>query len=576
MSSSYVSSLSSSSAYETVSWESTYSVSGLTGTDYDTYIDALVQEAGFTKEAYEASLADADAAVELIETMTDVISSAQSTLKGLDTPEEFGAYSVSSTGGAFEVTSISDADIGTHTIVVDQLAQYDVWINETDGFADSNDVLATADTTFTFSYAGASHTLDISSGTTLEEFVDQVNSDTDVRDKVTASLINDGSEYHFVLTGAGTGTDNAVTIDGTGTTGLSIAGFINTQTAQNARFKVDGFPSAADEWIERGSNRITDVIDGISFELQDTTGAAGERFTVGYDKETIKENVETFISTINQVLYDFQYITGRIDTDEEEEDSATYTLNNSTLDLVYDCLKNDLSTRALGFIPYDADAGTGDLYSVLSAIGISTDADEDSDTFGQLVMDETEFDEVLDNNPKAVISLFSANAEAYSDSSGVSVTSVVQTMTGAGEYDIEYTVSGGVVTAATIDGVDMRITDGNTLLAGADSKATGLLLTVNDLTDGTYSCNVYVKQGKIGELAESLEAVIDSDSGTFPILLENYEKTASGLEDKILLEEERLERYQNSLQRRFANLESVLANYESIQQTIENAFSSSD
>jgi flagellar hook-associated protein 2 len=565
----YVSSLSSDvTAYQTVSLSGEVSFTGLgNGTDFEEIIEATISGESYRKEAYEADKEETEYIIELLEDLDTELQTLSETL------EDMGSFLVMDavcSGDGVEATITGEPATGSHTVIVDQVAQGDVWVFTDQGYSSSDETVTTTATTLELTYAGETISIDIAAGTTLEGLVSTVNASASARDKVTASLVNDGSNYYFVLTGADTGADNAVTVADTGDlTGWDASGFTNTQTACNARLKVDGFPAGADSWIERPTNTIDDVITGMTLELTDTTGDDGLRITVGVDTDAIVEQVEAFVTAMNEIIYTMQVLTGRVDEDDDED---SYTVDNYAMDLMYSQIKNTLSSGVLGFARYTA-ANGGDIYNALSQIGISTDADEGSDTFGQLLLDSDELDEALANDPEAVAKLFTTSFTGESDSDDFIVNSVIEGMTPAGEHTVEYTVENGVLVSATIDGQEAGI-DGEWSIVGTGSKSVGLSITVTNQTDGTYSGTARVKQGKIDQLINDLAAMTSADSGTLTILIENYEERLTSLDNQIYNEEKRLDQLEISLTRKYAALDATLSEYSSLSTTIESLLES--
>lgn len=564
----YVSSLSSDvTSYQTVSLSGEVSFTGLgNGTDFEEIIEATISGESYRKEAYEADKEETEYIIDLLEQLDTELQTLSETL------EDMGSFLVQEavcSGDGVEATITGEAATGAHTVIVDQLAQSDVWVFTDQGYAASDETVTTTATTLELTYAGETITIDIAAGTTLEGLVSTVNASASVRDKVTASLVNDGSNYYFVLTGADTGADNAVTVTDTGDlTGWVASGFTNTQTACNARMKVDGFPTGADSWIERATNTVDDVITGMTLTLTDTTGDDGLRITVGVDTDAIVEQVEAFVTAMNEIIYTMQVLTGRVESDDED----SYTVDNYAMDLMYSQIKNTLSSGVLGFARY-TEANGGDVYNALSQIGISTDADEGSDSFGQLLLDTDELEEALANDPEAVARLFTTSFTGESDSDDFIVYSVIEGMTPAGEHTVEYTVENGVLVSAFIDGQAADI-DGEWSIVGVGSKGLGLSITVTDQTDGTHSGTARVKQGKIDQLIDDLAAMTSADSGTLTILIENYEERLTSLDNQIYNEEKRLDQLETSLTRKYAALDATLSEYSSLSTTIESLLES--
>lgn len=558
----YVSSLSSDvMAYEPVTTSGEVSFSGLgNGTDFQEIIDVTMDVEGFKKDEYEAQKAETEYIIDLLEQLDEELENLNETLDEMDEPDEFFEMEGSSSGDEVNVELTGEATEGVHTLVVNQLAQKDVWVNDGQGFASEDEVVATDATTLEFTYGGDTISVEIAAGTTISGLVDTVNASVASRGNVEADLLYDGSEYFFTLSGEDAGADNAIIITDTGTlTDFDIANFTNTQTAQNAQIKVDGFPADADQWIERDTNSIDDVVDGITFELKETTSTDGVRITVEYDTDAMIEKIATFVEGVNQIILDIQTLTGRIEDEDAEEEA--YTIDNYAIDIMYNEIKTTLSSGALGFTQYDETDG-GDYFNALSQIGFSTDTDEGSDTFGQILLDEDELEEAIETDPEAVGLLFSERGVGESDTNALQVISVIDTVTKPGEYDVQYTVEGGVLTSATINGEEASIdADGWTIL-GAGDGAAGLYMSVVDQTDGTHGGNVRVKQGKISELSDILDSATDEETGTLSILIDNYESSITSLDNNIYNEEQRLDSLEQSLIKKYASLDSTLAYYE--------------
>jgi flagellar hook-associated protein 2 len=558
----YVTSLSSNvEAYQPLTTSGDVSFSGLgNGTDFSEIIDAVIDAESYQLESYQDKKEEYEYVIDLMEQLSDAIDEFNDLLDDMDEPDEFYSMTAEVSDDQVEVEADGDAEAGIHTIVVDQLALNDVWVNTETGYDSEDSVVADAATTLTVEFGGEAIAIDVAAGTTLEGLVSTINGSVGARDKFEASIMDDGDGAYLVLKSCDAGSDNALAITGTGSlTGMSAAGFVNTQAGQNARIKIDGFPPGEDDWIERDSNSIDDIIDGLTFELKDDTDGDTLQVSVGYDTDDMFDKIVEFQEALNTIIEDIQILTGRV-TEEEDSDEETYTVDSYALDIVYNNIKSILSSSAPGFTRYEEDTG-GDYYNALSQIGFSTDTDEDSATYGQLLLDEDDLEEALDTDAEAVASLFAARAEGESDSEDFQVISVIDGVTGAGEHSVEYTVSGGEIVSASIDGEE-AVVDGWTILAGS-GDARGLYLSVGTAEDGDYSGTARVKQGKVGELSDSLDAVTNAETGSLTILINHYEENVTSLDNQIYNEEKRLDAMETSLERKYAALDALLATYDS-------------
>ncbi|SME95355.1 flagellar filament capping protein FliD [Desulfovibrio gilichinskyi] len=552
-------------SYSSVSTSGSTNFSGLgNGTDFDEIREATITAESYKKQEYEESLTYSKNAVDVLTTLDEELVTLSGTLQKMDEVSEFYSYTGNISGDEVSAVAEDGAKPCSHNLVVGQLAKTDRWVAEDYDIASKDTEICSADSSITLSYAGEDITLNIPSGTTAEEFVDLINNSSEFTDKIEASLIYDGSNYHLSLTGNDTGSDNVLGLtDLSALDSISASDFTNTQTAQNAKLKIDGYPSETDSWLERSSNTVDDLIDNVTLTLSSTTDSDGVEIAISYDTDSMVEKVASFVSEVNQIIYDLQSVTGRLDTSDDDEDSDTFTLKGGSLDLIYNRFKSILSSLGEGFTRYDSGTETGDLYSSLSMIGISTDSTEGSSSFGQLVLDYDELEEALSKSPESVARLFAASGESTSDSSSISILSSISGLTSAGEYDVEYEVSGGQITSATINGVAMKL-DGNTMLAQRNSDANGLYLKGTETTDGIYSATVLVKQGKIGEIADYCSKITDVSTGSVPLLISSYEDSCTKLENEIYDEAARLDSLDSYLTTKYAKLDALLQKYSNL------------
>ncbi|WP_035066953.1 flagellar filament capping protein FliD [Nitratidesulfovibrio termitidis] len=573
-------------------WSGSITFTGLnTGTDWDEIIEAqmAVEEYRYNsmtekETAYEEKLA----AVQDLETQMTTL---YQTLQDYDSASDFLTKSgTSSNETSLTVSVDNDAEAGSHSVVINQLAQNDIWSSD-DGYESTDTVITDTEQTFSFTYNDETYTIDVPGGTTLSEFVNLINNASGNNDDVRASVINEGSAYHLQIRGMDLGADNTVTIEDTGFDAMGPDAFTNTQQAQNAQIKVDGFPAADDEWIERSTNTIDDVIDGVTLQLKSTTDDSSVTVTVELDTDAMVEAIETVVSSINtilQLLMDLQdqgTVSSSVststasDSDDEDDDdedstSASVLASNSSLDLIQSSLKSILATKGLGFSYYDSTDETGDLFTSLSTIGISTDADEDSETFGLLVIDYDELEEAIEEDPQAVAELMAADVTGSTDSDDFSFDSAISGTTQAGEYDVSYRIENGEIVEAYINGNAASIS-GWTLTGASGEDESGLAITVDNTADGTYSGTVYLKQGKIGQLVDSLEDMTSSE-GTLQIMEDSYQSVLDQLAESISKEEERLDLVESRLRTRYSNLETLLTSYDNLSSTIDSLLASLD
>lgn len=545
------------------------------GTDFSTMIDGLIKLERVHVNRLESWKSSWEAKVEKFQELETKLLSLQTTLKSIDTLDEFMTKAVSSSNSdILTATADSQAIVTSHTVEINQLAQNDQLVGYF-GTTTDTEVIFSNTGTFTFSYGGESVTLsNIPAGTTLQGFISMVNNHADTRDKIRASTINDGDLYHLQIYGLDLGADHRIVISNTSGMIFPDGNLIHSQNAVNSQIKVDGYPYIADYWIERDTNSIDDVIDGLTLNLKNTT-PAGSPITVGItvDNEGIKENIQNFVDINNEIRSMIKDMTA-ITTNSDKAEGSILTGNYGVELLVGQRLKDIISSRGLGFGWYteNPDGSTsGDLFSSLAQLGILTNADSDGPNMGLLELDTDELNEALEEDPTAVAMLFAANYAGSSSSPNVQYLSCIKGTTQPGEYNIQYEVSGGALVSATINGQSASVNPSTwEITAAAGTEAAGMAIRVENHSDGVFgnsdssasdAINVYLKLGKTGEMVKALGDML-SEEGPLHILEDNYNDIMDNIDKKIAREERRIDNKEQMLKDRYSRLDTLLGQYQ--------------
>jgi flagellar hook-associated protein 2 len=533
-------------------------VSGLgNGTDFNSLIDGLITAESSTKTQLQDWKATWQAKVKGFQTLNTKLLALKTTLSSMDTVNEFLTKTVTSSDTtALSASADSDAVVSSHSVVVAQLAQNDI-LTTSNGVASLTTTVTTGDASFSFTYAGQSYTVsNIGTGVTLTGLVNFINKNAICDGKIRATTIFDGSSYHLQLYGMDQGDGNQVAITSTSNLSFSSSDFVNTQQAQSAKIKVDGFPLGSNSWISRDSNTVSDVIPGLTLTLKQADASKTINIGITTDSDAIKTNIETFVSAVNEVRNLIQKLT-KVSNASSTSVTGSLLTGNYGVDIIKSQLQDVLSDIGLGFSFTTANGNSGDIYSALSQIGISTDADESSSTYGMLLIDDDTLKAALNSNASAVADLFAANYAGETDSQSFSYLSRIDGKTKAGTYSVKIITSAAGISAAYINGQKAGI-DGwkVTALTGA---AAGMVLQLdNHAANQTFSGNVSLKLGKTGEMVESLNVLTNSTSGPLAILEDNYGDIMSDIDDKIDRETQRLATMKSRLQAQYARLDSLL------------------
>ncbi|SBW09815.1 hypothetical protein KL86DPRO_50285 [uncultured delta proteobacterium] len=222
--------------------------------------------------------------------------------------------------------------------------------------------------------------------------------------------------------------------------------------AENAMIKVDGWPTGDGNWLEVSSNTVTDVVDGVTFNL---IGEGTTVINVSTDTEAVTQNVVDFIDAVNNMraviteltkydpnktTVDYNYAQTQF-----EMQKGSLLTGNYGIQLISSRLKQATAGTPKGFLPQFkvGDLALGDLYTSLSQLGIKTKAEgSGGEGFGLLELNTDPsmplLEDILKKNPEAVAEFFAAVNKGVSDSSDFSFVSSMQTITKAGAYNVTY------------------------------------------------------------------------------------------------------------------------------------------
>ncbi len=363
--------------------------------------------------------------------------------------------------------------------------------------------------------------------------------------------------------------------------------------AQDAKFKMSGISQE----ITSSTNEVTEVIEGITFTLK---GTGETQVTVASDTDSVKANIQLFLDSVNSVIKKMQDLTAVTVDDSDSTYSEDATLNNTTagplngeygINLFTSRLKSAMTGSPEGFKPMTgADIFSGDFVATLAHMGIKTDADESSSTYGQFVIapqgstdamqafDQELFDNAIANKLEDVISFFSADNEGSSNSPDFRYDSHVDGITKAGTYDVSYTVAGGTISNVMINGVaaDVDPENSNVYVAtGAAGDAAGVAIYIDNMVDASYTGSVSIKQGLVGKMEDFFsdeltyfppsadDPALGSDNGGLMIMQNSYNELMLSLDEQISNELTRLTRWEENERMKFARLDTLLGEYNS-------------
>jgi len=310
--------------------------------------------------------------------------------------------------------SVTASNSTMQAAISEGLAQVEIQTHS--GFIDANTTpITSAEGTFSYTYNGDTQSVTIPADATLTDLLLLINID-DNNPGVTASIINDGSglnnAYHLQLTGNSTGAAYNIenishTLDNFGTGGTSGFGFSETQTAQNAMLKVNGYPTDSVEYLQRSSNTIGDIIGGTTLSLHDSGTVT---VTINNDNAAIVDKVHEFIDSVNSTLDYIKAMTVHIKQGSEEYNGPM--MGNYTFQIVQQRINAVLSASIPGL------TDGVDTYTHLTQVGITTESDqitvaadglEWTTTIRRWTIDDIDLIAAINNDVDAVANLFILN-----------------------------------------------------------------------------------------------------------------------------------------------------------------------
>ena len=476
----------------------------------------------------------------------------------------------------------SKAEVGSHSIEVDQMAQSSTYIHDT-GFASRTTAMG-LDGTFEYTYTApgkspVTRTLNVGSSTSLEGLCNQINSDPE-NPGVRASVIRNGDDYYLQIRGMDLGAGANLTIGSSSTLplpGFGAGDFTQVQANQDAKFKVNGLELTA------SSNTITEVIPGVTMNL---TSVGQSQITISVDREAIEANINEFVELVNEMRTTISEMTKVTSTYSNKITGSTLT-GNYGVQLIKTRLDNAVTSATLGFAAATAYDNQGDKYSTLSQLGIRTDVNQSSSTYGLLIFDKNFFDEdqlkkALDTDIEAVAKFFAADGigNQMVTSGNFSYYSKINTITKPGSYNVTYDIdASGNIINAMIDGKPASVDNDERTITSTNGNSRGVIVKVNDLTANTKSEGVVqIQQGLIGFVNDTLiditkDGTAEQDRGPLKILEGRYQDIVANIDKKIIKEDERLIRMERDLRSRFARLEALLGTYDQTAQQLTSQIS---
>ncbi|MDR3361920.1 MAG: flagellar filament capping protein FliD [Desulfovibrio sp.] len=387
------------------------------------------------------------------------------------------------------------------------------------------------------------------------------------------------------------------------------------QNSSNAVYRIDNWPMD----MESASNNVTDVIEGVVFDIQE---AGTARISVSTDIASVEESIQYFLDAVNSVLVTIRDLT-KFDADKQvtslDPNDSNYSPSQLTsekggllqgnygVQLFKTRFSSLLTSSPPGFQSRATASSilSGDMIATLSAMGIKTCTDESDSNYGLLViapasgiqelqtLDQEHYNDMITNHLQDVVDFFCTSGEGTSTSADFRYGSHIEGITKAGSYTVEYTVTSGNIDKVFVGGVEAKR---DTSMPGYyysvdKGDAAGLSIVIDNLADGAHTGQVRIKQGLVQTIdrffkdelvytdvnisaddpVQAAAAIeLKSKNGALMVLQANYLEIMKGIDVKIAREEKRIELWETRQKNIFANLETLLKQYSQQQKELES------
>jgi flagellar hook-associated protein 2 len=293
----------------------------------------------------------------------------------------------------------STAAAGTYTVTVNKLASAQQVVSKatTAVSAADTDIVSGASGTFSFQVGtGSVQTVTLDATGTLEDLRDGINN---LGAGVSASILNTGTEttpaFRLVLGSNDTGVSNSITISADDTTLDTVTTGVDTfQAAEDAQIVLGTGAEAIT--ITRSNNTLTDVVSGLTLNLQAADLDNPVTISVTRDNTAVKEGVSNFVTAYNDVV---GFINERTKFDLDTGERGI---------LVGDSLARTVLDRI-------RQAAFSQVSGLTTVTGVSQIGFETQPADGTIKLNEDTLDAALSENYSAVRDLFIQNPTTGTD-----------------------------------------------------------------------------------------------------------------------------------------------------------------
>ncbi len=376
----------------------TIGVGGLvSGLDTESIISQIMALESRPVTLLQSREAGYQAKISALGSMKGGLSSLQTAAQVLQDADSFTAFTA--TSGNYTALSASasiDASVGNYLIDLTSLATSQQV--RSSAFTASDEVVGTGTLTI---QVGASDAVDVVIDTDHQTLAGIATAINEAEADVSASVVDDGNgNFYLTLSSADTGAANTISMTMVDDDGVPDDAFglsklytdppaqtlTQTQAASNAELTVNGIG------VERTTNAITDLIDGVTLSLKDADPGNPFEVKVTKDLASVTSKVQAFVDAYNEMVTVFDGL--------QSYDAET----NIAGPLVGDSTTRQLRSSLQSML-YDQVEGVDSAVNGLSRLGVEVGRD------GKLTLDTSTLTTALEDYPDKVTTFFTNTTE---------------------------------------------------------------------------------------------------------------------------------------------------------------------
>lgn len=383
---------------------------------------------------------------------------------------------------------------------------------------------------------------------------------------VSATVIQGlAGQFQMIFTATETGAANSFDLSAaTDPSGvLTDIGLTGTGTGLNAKFKINGIQ------VERSTNSINDVVDGLTFELLQATPDEDTILTVGVQPDrALAQNAITNFAVAYNALKTFYAQQTQLKGDGTYADTAVLANNQAFRAIMAETMA-EVNSKVAGI--------AGSNPSSLSDIGVTFAKQPATSTTPEvsniLTIDDNKLTSMLSTNFNGVSNLFgfhltsdNPNLAVFSRTNALAATSFTLNINpGTNTFTATYNPGTGPVTV-NLTAHAFSATPGYSLTGQEGTALAGLVLIYGSNSSATI--NVTTTQG-IGDKAyNTSQNALKENTGTLAIEQKTLKDSDTRLNEDIARVTLQINQYRNELLMKFGALEQAISRVNTLLQSL--------